>query len=255
MNPYISQILDNYQTDAKVKELDTPSLIFSTESLKHNYTFLSDHIANGKCKLFFAVKANNDPYVLKALASLGSSFEVASIHELKTTLNAGVKAQDVLFSNPVKIDSDIKAAYDLGIRHFAFDTSDELGKLANLAPGSYVYLRIAVSNTHATWKLDNKFGATTKASLPLLLQAKELNLKPQGVTFHVGWNNSSTTTWLQAVKKAERIISVAQKSGIDLKVLNLGGGWPTNCLDQESALLAITKTINPLLLELKEVQY
>jgi ornithine decarboxylase len=248
-NPFIKQALDSLRNS---KKLNTPSLIFSLESLRHNYKFLTDAIAGGECKLFFAVKANNDPQVVKTLASLGSSFEVASINELKTLLNADVDTSEVIFSNPVKIDSDIKTAYDYGVRHFAFDSASELEKLARLAPASYVYLRIAVSNKHAEWKLEDKFGAELEDSLSLLLQAKQLKLKPQGVTFHVGWNNMSAVTWLGAVKEAEQVMLIARESGINLKVLNLGGGWPTDCPDQESALLAITEKINPYLMKLKK---
>ena len=69
---------------------------------------------------------------------------------------------------------------------YAFDSAEELDKLARHAPGSRVYCRILVENAGADWPLSRKFGTTVEGARDLMLRAGELGLDPFGLSFHVG---------------------------------------------------------------------
>ena len=69
---------------------------------------------------------------------------------------------------------------------FAFDSVEELEKLAQHAPGSRVYCRILVENQGADWPLSRKFGTTIDSARELMLRAGEMGLDPYGLSFHVG---------------------------------------------------------------------
>jgi len=69
---------------------------------------------------------------------------------------------------------------------FAYDGVAELDKIAQYAPGSAVYLRIATKLGQSEVPSEGKFGVDVTAGAALLIAAKERGLRPYGVTFHVG---------------------------------------------------------------------
>ena len=55
-----------------------------------------------------AIKCNTDPILLRCLVDLGTGFDCASKSEIKTMLDLGVQARDIVFANPCKPQSHIK---------------------------------------------------------------------------------------------------------------------------------------------------
>ena len=77
----------------------------------------------------YAVKANPDPRVLKALIEEGVGFEIASIAELDLLLKLKVPAAEVYYSNPVKSRDSIRYAAAKGVEWFVLDSVEELRKI------------------------------------------------------------------------------------------------------------------------------
>ncbi len=177
-------------------------------------------------KIFYAVKCNPEAPILQMLADKGSSFEVASLGELKRLISIGIDPKDVIYSNPVKPEQDIKAAYNLGLNNFAFDSPEELAKIANAAPASRVHLRVSISNKGSQINLSSKFGANRLDSLELIKLARKFNLVPYGITFHVGSQAEDINIWDEAFKDISFLLRKLQTEGILLEVLNIGGGFP-----------------------------
>ncbi len=67
------------------------------------------------------------------------------------------------------------------------------------APGSAVYIRLRVDDSHSIFPLSRKFGCEAHQARALLLLARELGLRPYGLTFHVGSQCAATSTWRQAI--------------------------------------------------------
>ena len=84
--------------------------------------------------------------MLQTLAGLGANFDAASLAEIDRCLAAGADASRIAFGNTIKKQSDIAAAFALGLRIFTFDCAEELEKLAIAAPGASVICRIFVDN-------------------------------------------------------------------------------------------------------------
>src|SRR5262249_61192790 len=72
----------------------------------------------------YAIKANPDPCVIKALLQEGCGFEIASIAELELLLGLGVEPKDMFFSNPVKSRDAIAAAATRGVEWLVVDSVD-----------------------------------------------------------------------------------------------------------------------------------
>ncbi len=174
----------------------------------------------------YAVKCNSAPEVLRTAARCGAGFEVASLGELRMLQALDVTAADVLYSNTVKPASHVAGAAEAGVWRFAVDSEDELTKIARVAPGSAVYVRVRVDDSSSVFPLSRKFGAEAHHARALLHQAERLGLQPYGLTFHVGSQCVATSAWVAAIASVARLMRQLQQDGIELGMLDIGGGFP-----------------------------
>ncbi|BEP15951.1 type III PLP-dependent enzyme [Acidothermaceae bacterium B102] len=176
----------------------------------------------------YAVKCNPEPAVLARLAAEGCGFEIASTAELRELVLLGVDPAGLLYSNPVKPVGHIAEAHQDGVRRFAADSYDELAKLARYAPGAEVYLRLDVSNDGSVVPLAGKYGCTASEAVSLLRQCGGLGLVPYGLTFHVGSQALDVRAWTRSIAACAEIMRTLAGEGIQLQMLDLGGGFPVS---------------------------
>jgi ornithine decarboxylase len=158
---------------------------------------------------------------------LGSRFDTASVAEIRMVLAAGAKPEHISFGNTIKKQVDIATAYALGVRLYAFDSEAELDKLASVAPGSQVFCRILTSGAGADWPLSRKFGCDVGMAEALLKSAPAKGLTPVGVSFHVGSQQRDPDQWDNALAEAAGLFRRLEAAGVQLTLVNLGGGFPT----------------------------
>ena len=229
-------------------ETPTPYLVTDLSTVADRYGRLTAALPG--VQPYYAMKCNSSPEILQTLAGLGAGFEVASLGELKMLQYIGVDPADVLYSNPIKPVAHIQAARAAGLWRFSFDSEGELRKLALHAPGAAVYVRLRVDDSNAIFPLSRKFGAEAHEARALLLLARELGLRPYGVTFHVGSQCKSTSAWRQAIAAAGRLMAAAERDGVTLEMLNLGGGFPARYVEAVPTAPDVAATILPALDEL-----
>lgn len=177
-------------------------------------------------RLHYAVKCNPDPHILRALADLGSRFEIASVAELRLLSAIGVPARELLFSNPVRSPQEIRLAYAAGVRLFSFDSEAELVKLAAEAPGASVYVRLRTLQPGSQVPSEGKFGIDPAVAIHLMLQARRLGLVPHGLTFHVGSQMLDPSAWQLAIAESAGVMRELLRAGIRISMLDIGGGFP-----------------------------
>ncbi len=202
----------------------TPCLVLDLDQVAENYAAL--RAALPAAKIYYAVKANPAAPILRLLADAGSCFDAASWPEIESCLAAGAPASAISFGNTVKKPSAIAAAFAQGVPLYAFDSIEELEKLARFAPGAKVYCRIAVNNVGAEWPLSKKFGTTIERARDLMLAAPGLGLVPHGISFHVGSQQTGTAAYELAIAEVAMLFTDLKARGLALKMLNLGGGFP-----------------------------
>lgn len=185
---------------------------------------------------FYAVKCNPTPALLHTMAARGAGFEIASLGELRVLEGVGVDPSDVLYSNTVKPADHVAGAADAGVWRFAVDSPGELRKIARTAPGSAVYVRLAVDDSSAVFPLSRKFGVDGVGARELLLEARRLGLVPYGLTFHVGSQCTSPASWNRAVRAAGGVMQRLLDDGIRLEMLDIGGGFPARYGDPVPAI-------------------
>jgi ornithine decarboxylase len=202
----------------------TPCLVVDLDVVAEKYRHLTSALP--LAEVFYAVKANPAQEVLSRLADLGASFDTASAGEIAQVLSLGVAPERISFGNTIKKQSDIAWAYARGVKLYAFDSKAELEKIAEAAPGAQVFCRILIDGAGALWPLNRKFGCAPKMAGDLLIQARELGLEPYGVSFHVGSQQMQPGQWDSAVASVKKVFRQVAKAGIDLQMIDLGGGFP-----------------------------
>ena len=218
-----------------------PCLVVDLDVVRDNYNAFAKALPD--TRVFYAVKANPEPQVLKLLAELGSCFDTASVVEIEQSLAAGASPDRISFGNTIKKERDIARAYALGVRLFAVDCEAEVEKIARAAPGSKVFCRILSNGAGAEWPLSRKFGCAPEMAPRVLEHAYRLGLSAYGVSFHVGSQQRNPKMWDGALKDASKIFRDLAERGIHLSMVNLGGGFPTKYLKDIPAVKAYGQSI------------
>jgi ornithine decarboxylase len=215
---------------------ETPFVVIDTATISKAY----DDLRAGFdfAKVYYAVKANPAVEIIELLKDKGSNFDIASIYELERVMGCGVGPERISYGNTIKKAKDIRLFYEKGVRMFATDSEADLRNIAKAAPGSKIYVRILTEgSTTADWPLSRKFGCQTDMAMDLLILARQLGLVPYGVSFHVGSQQRDISVWDAAIAKVKVIFErLKEEDGIELKMINMGGGFPANYITRTNSL-------------------
>jgi ornithine decarboxylase len=222
MTPKIARFLAEQQPA-------TPCLVLDVDRVEENFRALQHTLP--LARIYYAVKANPAAPILERLVSLSSFFDAASYEEIAACLRAGARPEAISFGNTIKKVSAIRKAHADGVSLFAFDSAEELEKLAEHAPGARVYCRILVENEGADWPLSRKFGTTLESARDLMTRAADMGLDPYGLSFHVGSQQTTTRAYELAISKVGMLFTDLADAGVKLRMMNLGGGFPTRYRD------------------------
>lgn len=216
--------LNKEETEALAQEYGTPLLVLSLEQIEKNYRLLRTHLP--RVKVFYAIKANPHRRILELMRDLGSNFDVASDGEIIELSSLGVDGSRMIYANPMKTVNGLRACRNAGVGKMTFDSAGEIDKMARECPGATVLLRIRIDNSSAHVDLNKKFGAAREQALELLLKARDAGLDAAGIAFHVGSQTTSADPYLYALDIAREIFEEAAAAGMQLRIMDIGGGFP-----------------------------
>lgn len=216
--------LNKEETEALAQEYGTPLLVLSLEQIEKNYRLLRTHLP--RVKVFYAIKANPHRRILELMRDLGSNFDVASDGEIMELSFLGVDGSRMIYANPMKTVNGLRACRNAGVGKMTFDSAGEIDKMARECPGATVLLRIRIDNSSAHVDLNKKFGAAREQALELLLKARDAGLDAAGIAFHVGSQTTSADPYLYALDIAREIFEEAAAAGMQLRIMDIGGGFP-----------------------------
>src|SRR4051812_20608023 len=205
-----------------------PCLVLDIDVVRDNYLAFAKALPD--TRVFYAVKANPAPEILRLLTELGSAFDVASVNETERVLAAGCPAERISYGNTIKKESEIATAFKLGVTMFAVDCEAEVEKIARAAPGSRVICRIHCDGTGSEWPLSRKFGCEPDYATDILELAHKGGLVAYGLSFHVGSQQHNVEAWDRALASTAAVFRSCAERGIFLSMVNLGGGFPAKYL-------------------------
>jgi ornithine decarboxylase len=223
--PSDTSIIDIIKTTLEQSHLDTGFFIVDLSVVISQYKKWIENIP--RVKPFYAVKCNPDELVVKTLAILGAGFDCASKNEISLVLdNTNVNASNIIFANPAKADTHIRYARGVDVDIMTFDNMYELLKIVNYNPDAKLIVRIKVDDSHSICRFNSKFGADLENVENLLKLAKTIDLDIIGVSFHVGSGCKNVKSYQNAIEKCKEVFKIAKNNGYELKILDLGGGFP-----------------------------
>lgn len=205
--------------------LQTPYLVVDLDVVRARYLRLGKALSGPD--IYYAVKANPEPAVLRTLADLGSRFDVASIGEIERCLAQGIDPSTLSFGSTIKRERDIAHAFARGVTTFTVDCDEELAKVLRQTKSSTVIVRLSTEGRGADWPLSNKFGCSQSHAQRLLLRAAEYGAKV-GLSFHVGSQQYDPHAWDGPLSSVAALAESLSERGHRLEIVNLGGGIPAS---------------------------
>ncbi|MFC6125459.1 alanine racemase, partial [Mycolicibacterium llatzerense] len=199
-----------------------PYLRIDLATVRRNVAALRGALPTAEIR--YAVKANPAEPVLRLLADLDCTFDVASVGEIDLCAAAGVDGALMTFGNPLKKPAEVAYAFARGVRRFTFDTAAGLEAIAENAPGSSVECRIAPAFPSSVTPFGHKFGCAPDEAVGLLSQAARLGLRGDGLAFHVGSQQLDPGAWEIGIRCARDVFDAVP----GMATLNLGGGIPVS---------------------------
>lgn len=216
--------LERESVEKLAEKYGSPLLVLSLKQIEANYMCLKTYMP--RARVFYAIKANPHPDILKTMIKLGSSFDVASDGEIRTLHDMGVEGERLIYANPVKTTGGLQACRECGVSKMTFDSASEIEKIRAICPDATVLLRLRIDNSSAHVDLNKKFGAAREHALDLMLKAKEAGLDMAGIAFHVGSQTVSADPYLHGLDIARELFEEAAAAGLKLRILDIGGGFP-----------------------------
>jgi ornithine decarboxylase len=234
------------------KEHGTPIFVIDHEKIRQNYKEFRENLPN--VQAYYAVKANTDPEIIKTMYDMGASFDVASLPEFMM-VHKNIESmpdkerQDwiwdkIIYANTIKpIDTlqELNKYKPL----VTYDNIEELKKIKEYAPDAGLVLRIRVPNTGSMVELSSKFGADPGEAADLIVEAFNMGLNVEGLSFHVGSQCTNFENYVQALQLSANIIHEAEtRSGHRILILDIGGGFPVKYNNQVKSFKTLAKRLN-----------
>lgn len=239
------------QLQSLAKKHGTPLVVIDHEVLRKNYAEFRRHLPQVQC--YFAVKANAEPAIIRTFYKCGASFDVASMPEFmmvyENIKKLPRKAQQdfiwdkIIYANPTK-PRETLLALDRYKPLVTYDNLNELKKIRQFAPHAGVVLRLRVDNTGSQCELSSKFGCAPGEAVDLIMAAFAMGLVVEGLSFHVGSQCTNFENFVQALNMAAAIMNESRARGHELKILDIGGGFPAPYNKHVRPFRDLAKVIN-----------
>ena len=217
------------------RKVGTPLYLYSYNTLLDHYRQIEKAFSPVKALVCYAMKANGNLAILRALGKAGAGFDVVSGGELRKAMQAGADPKKIVYASVGKRTEEIEAAVKAGILFFNVESEQELEQIntvcARLKRRQPVSLRLNPDvdpHTHAfitTGHKASKFGMDLKTVRRLLARRRKFRwLIFGGLHVHIGSQILEARPFRQAIRKALGVVASAQRQGIPMNTLNIGGG-------------------------------
>ena len=234
------------------REHGTPIFVIDHEKIRENYREFKSHLP--AVQVYFAVKANSNPEIVRTLFEIGSSFDVASMPEFMIVYEnirhmEKKKRQDwiwdkIIYANTIKPIETLEAL-DKYKPLVTFDNAEEIKKIRDHAPHAGLVLRIRVPNTGSMVELSSKFGAHPGEAVDLIMAAFDAGLEVEGLSFHVGSQCTNFENYITALQLSSDIINeVETRTGRKIRLLDIGGGFPVKYHPEVKDFKVLAKKLN-----------
>lgn len=237
----------------------TPLFVVDHEIIRQNYREFTEKLPG--VAVYFAIKSNSNPEILKTMYDLSAGFDVASIQEFRMVYK-NVKQlsekkrldfiwEKMIYANTIKPSQDLAKLSRIMV---TFDNIEELKKIQKHSPKVGLILRLRVPNTGSMVELSSKFGADPGEAVDLMVEAIKLGLEIGGLSFHVGSQCNNFENYIQALNLCSSVFKEAKLRGLDIgfnekngtktKILDIGGGFPVRYTSEALSFSFLARKLN-----------
>ena len=214
-----------YLYDIKLLRQTLESVVY--ESNKYNY------------KVHYAIKANNDDYLLSIIKEYGIGIDCASGNEVRKAIESGFEPKSIVYAGVGKRDKEIRYAIEHDILAINCESIEELqvvnqiagqmGKRADV--GLRVNPDIDPKTNHCidTGQADSKFGIAYDEILENVETIQSLkNINIIGIHIHIGSQIRELHVFENMCNKANAIVTKLESLGFSFRIVDVGGGLGIN---------------------------
>ena len=225
---------EGVSVEALARKYGTPLYLYSHGTLTRHFEGLDRAMAGVEHLVCFAVKSNSNQSVLRALARLGSGFDIVSGGELRRVMAAGGDPRRCVFAGVGKSESEVEFALRQGVYSFNAESEAELERINRVAARLKKVAPVAVrvnpdveAQTHkkiTTGTYENKFGIAFEQIEGVYARASKLkHLRLRGLQMHIGSQITTVGPFEQAVRKVLPLVT-RLKARHGLEFFSIGGG-------------------------------
>jgi diaminopimelate decarboxylase len=213
----------------------TPVYVYSKAALVESVRAYDSAFAGVPHVICYAVKANANLGVLATLAREGAGADIVSGGELYRALRAGIPAKKIIFSGVGKTREEMREALKAEILMFNVESESELDTLDGVARemGARAPVALRVNphvdpHTHkyiATGLKTSKFGIPFAHAVSVYERAAKMaGLSVVGAQMHIGSQLTQTAPFADAGARLVGLVKMLGERGIDVRVIDVGGG-------------------------------
>ncbi len=230
-------------------EFGTPCYVYSRAAIEARWREYDSAFGSRAHRVCYAVKANDNLSILRALRQIGAGFDIVSGGELERVLAAGASAADVVFSGVGKTSAEIERAVAIGVGCVNLESAAELERVAASAARAGRRIDVAVrvnpdvdARTHpyiSTGLKENKFGVPITEAMALYRRIAELPaLRARGIACHIGSQLTTIAPVVDAVREVVAMAGALADTGIELEHIDVGGGLGIRYRDEQPPAVA-----------------
>ncbi|MHA1793238.1 MAG: diaminopimelate decarboxylase [Promethearchaeota archaeon] len=214
----------------------TPLYISSQDVIVEKYRTLKNALEkeHDKVRIYYAVKANSNPAILKILNDQGACADCVSIGEIQHCLNAGFDPSKILYTGNNQTEEQLKFALDHGV-NINLDAISQIKKLRSMIKNNeklpLISFRVnpeigAGHHDHCITAGQNvKFGILDNSIIDAYKNAIDAGFKRFGIQMHIGSGILNIEPFESAAERFMQIIGdIKKKLNIKFEFIDFGGG-------------------------------
>ncbi|MGD1703622.1 alanine racemase [Dapis sp. BLCC M229] len=235
---------DNWRS--LVARFGSPLYVYDLDIVEHQVRELKQALPTN-AKVFYSLKANPLPAIVKTVQTAGCCLEVCSNHELSVACNSGISIEQILYSGPGKTTEEIGQAIAIGVNHFSVESYTDLDRLEKAAETAQKSIRLLLrvnpmeplQGGLAMSGTPSQFGFEESVLLNGAQRLSQLSSYVEIIGYHIyyGTQIDSEESLIKSFKAGidctERLTS---QLGFTPQVIDLGGGFPWPFANQKSAI-------------------
>ena len=240
---------DRVPLETVAETYGTPVYVYSQGAMEDAYRAFAEALGGLGARICYAVKANGNVAVIRALARLGAGADVVSGGELARAIAAGIRPADIVFSGVGKTRDEMARALDAGIGQFNVESEAELAVLGEVAAGLGARADTAIrvnpdiavdtADEIATGRYEHKFGIPIEDAARVYRRGSEMpGIRMVGLAAHIGSQILDLAPYESAFAALAGCVDALRRAGLAVARLDLGGGLGIAYTDEAAPNLA-----------------